>query len=376
MQIAHDGLAERERPYEVLLLDDSEFDRKRLKRSMTKAAGPCTIAEAESLAAMGNLLEAKAYDMILLDYALEDGNGIDALKLCKAAPLNAQTLFVMVTGSDSDVLETNALRAGFDTFLTKDGINADILVDLAAIARNKQRARGPVSNQAGADAIEPGSQDGLKPYPKAATAEFDIDAFAALLHSSGLLANLPEPSLTLVTAEAAAANAAGHTAIVIKMTEDTAFFDFRGAQAGTTLLSAQQSPHDTGDLMAPDAVHLAVQVMPITPAIAAVALRRARNYGAVPRAFGTRAICDVLAGVPGFEDLPNTFFARRLSHYFRDVLGAQQIDSTAQEGRRNKEHGARAREAANNSAIRFVPITPKPVKSKLTPVRPKRPWGL
>ena len=111
----------------ILILDDSDFDRKRLRRAFAKFPSACKISEAVGLTDFQDKLRQEAHDLILIDYALADGDGIEALRLCRECEQNRDALLVMVTGNDSSSLAVNAMKAGFDDYVSKDDVSRDRL---------------------------------------------------------------------------------------------------------------------------------------------------------------------------------------------------------------------------------------------------------
>ncbi|MFP5478857.1 MAG: hypothetical protein ACLGIE_04060 [Alphaproteobacteria bacterium] len=63
------------------------------------------------------------------------------------------------------------------------------------------------------------------------------------------------------------------------------------------------------------------QRVEVTPETAALVMRRIKDYGAVPKAMCTRATSSVLRGVPGFENLPSTWYPKKLSEAFGKLPG-------------------------------------------------------
>lgn len=63
------------------------------------------------------------------------------------------------------------------------------------------------------------------------------------------------------------------------------------------------------------------QTVVVTPEVAAIAMQRALDYGAVPKAMCTTAVSSILRGVPGFEGLPATPFPKRLMIAFGKLPG-------------------------------------------------------
>jgi hypothetical protein len=59
----------------------------------------------------------------------------------------------------------------------------------------------------------------------------------------------------------------------------------------------------------------------VSPQVAELVLARAKAYGAVPKAMCTQATSSILRGVPGFENLPQTFYPKKLSKSFGELPG-------------------------------------------------------
>lgn len=127
---------------ELLICDDSLFDRKRILREARKVEGHYNFTEADCLEGLKRQLTMKRFDLILVDYALADGEGLDAVSDIDASAINADAFRVMITGYDSPVLEANALQAGFDEYLSKNDVHLETLSHLLFAAVQKSRDAG------------------------------------------------------------------------------------------------------------------------------------------------------------------------------------------------------------------------------------------
>jgi len=63
------------------------------------------------------------------------------------------------------------------------------------------------------------------------------------------------------------------------------------------------------------------QTIIVTPEVAELVAQRAKAYGAVPKAQCAKSISDILSEVPGFEDLPRTWFPRTYMEAFGELPG-------------------------------------------------------
>lgn len=67
----------------TLLLDDSRFDRKRIRRMGEGLGLNLTFHEAGSVKAMRDLLDQQGFDLFLIDYMMPEANGHAALDLIR-----------------------------------------------------------------------------------------------------------------------------------------------------------------------------------------------------------------------------------------------------------------------------------------------------
>ena len=114
-------------PINVVLLDDSKFDRLRIRR-MSQATGlPICLDEVGSIAALQALLDLDHFDLVLLDHRMTDGDGIAALDMVRNHPANAHVPTIMVTGCDDPTLPVRAMRLGCQDMLRKADLTAATL---------------------------------------------------------------------------------------------------------------------------------------------------------------------------------------------------------------------------------------------------------
>lgn len=125
----------------ILILDDSAFDRARLRRAIQVARFRCCIQEVESLQAAEAVLHSDGFDLAVLDYDLPDGTGHDAIRLLQRSPLNSQVSMVMITGNQSARVSRVALEMGCVACISKDGLTPDgvkcVFVDAMKQTRNR-----------------------------------------------------------------------------------------------------------------------------------------------------------------------------------------------------------------------------------------------
>ena len=67
--------------------------------------------------------------------------------------------------------------------------------------------------------------------------------------------------------------------------------------------------------------HVVIQEMEVSPQVAEMVMQRALAHGAVPKAQCTKAITEILRGVPGFESIPSTWFPKKAADAFGQFPG-------------------------------------------------------
>lgn len=70
--------------------------------------------------------------------------------------------------------------------------------------------------------------------------------------------------------------------------------------------------------------HVRIQTLQVPPEVASRILHLARQAGPVPDAYCARSIAQILREIPGFEDLPLTFYPNRLSDAFAEMPGVSE----------------------------------------------------
>jgi len=75
------------------------------------------------------------------------------------------------------------------------------------------------------------------------------------------------------------------------------------------------------DYHARETFRVVEQTRLVAPETAALIMRRAMDYGAVPKAQCANSITTILGGVPGFETISNTWFPNKLSEQFATLPG-------------------------------------------------------
>lgn len=114
-------------PICALLLDDSSFDRARIRRLSRKAEMSIQLDEVGSIEELDDAVSNERYDLILIDYRLPVGDGMQALNRILQAPKNKDAGKIMITGDAAVDTAVRAMRGGCHDFLSKSNMNADLL---------------------------------------------------------------------------------------------------------------------------------------------------------------------------------------------------------------------------------------------------------
>lgn len=111
----------------ILIVDDQRFDRTRLNRLCRALEFTTNVVEADTLAAMGDRLSKDRFDLILLDYHLPDGTGLQGVDMIRADPVNHGAATIMITGTEEQDIALQALKLGFTDYLSKDELSPESL---------------------------------------------------------------------------------------------------------------------------------------------------------------------------------------------------------------------------------------------------------
>lgn len=124
---------------QVLILDDERFDRHRLARLCSGLDMPCEVANAVTLSAFEDLIDQHRFDLILIDYGLPDGTGMEALHMINMSAQNHTAATIMITGQDKEALAQQAIDSGCRDYLSKDDLSAPEFSRAVANALRKSK---------------------------------------------------------------------------------------------------------------------------------------------------------------------------------------------------------------------------------------------
>lgn len=114
-------------PIRALLLDDSQFDQRRVTRLANASGLIIQLDTATDIAELGKMLDETRYDVVFLDYVLPRGSGNDALLILRKHSINRNSAAVMIAGDDAMDDAAVQMRKSCDASICKDHLTADLL---------------------------------------------------------------------------------------------------------------------------------------------------------------------------------------------------------------------------------------------------------
>lgn len=131
----------------MLILDDQKFDRARLRRLCKKLDFSVKVSEADSLESMEKALDNDTFDLILIDFHLADGSGIEALDMINMHDKNGGAATIMVTGDDHSGVAIEAMKSGCSDVLMKDSLSIESIRRSSINALQKASLNNTVEEQ-------------------------------------------------------------------------------------------------------------------------------------------------------------------------------------------------------------------------------------
>jgi DNA-binding response OmpR family regulator len=115
----------------ILVIDDNESLSFGLKKLLVEAKFQVDCAF--NLLEAQNFIDEKAYDLIILDWMLPDGSGVEFLK--QNRDLNLLTPVLLLSSKSEDFEKAEALDCGADDYMQKPFSNIELLARIRAILR-------------------------------------------------------------------------------------------------------------------------------------------------------------------------------------------------------------------------------------------------
>ena len=114
------------RELKVVLMDDNAFDRKVIQRISQSSRYNIELIETGSIRETRAILSDISPDIVLLDYRVPDGDGIEfSNEISRSFTGNAPPVIV-VTGEGDEAAAVRSMRSGAVDYLPKDGLSVDL----------------------------------------------------------------------------------------------------------------------------------------------------------------------------------------------------------------------------------------------------------
>ncbi len=120
------GRPDRQERRSALIVDDSDFDRMKMRRLIEATEMSFDLVEADSLAAMDKALDGTEFDLVLIDFFLVDNTGFEALRLL-GLKSEKTPISIMVTGDEQAEIAVQAIKMGCADYVSKASLTADRL---------------------------------------------------------------------------------------------------------------------------------------------------------------------------------------------------------------------------------------------------------
>ena len=111
----------------ILIVDDDEFDRELIKRTLSKSHLRVNIQEETSVDGGLKALKKGHFDLVLLDYRLPQRDGIEMLVELRASPKNKSIAIIVMSSSTEEELALKCITEGAQDFLIKSEITVSRL---------------------------------------------------------------------------------------------------------------------------------------------------------------------------------------------------------------------------------------------------------
>ena len=112
----------------ILILDDNRIDREACRRHLSRnAAEKYDFVEHNALDGAMDIVRREEPDCILLDYHLHDGNGVEFLTQLAEEGGPKRFPVVMLTGTGSEAIAVQVMKAGAQDYIVKDRLNTELL---------------------------------------------------------------------------------------------------------------------------------------------------------------------------------------------------------------------------------------------------------
>lgn len=107
-----------------MILDDSKFDRRRIRRISRQTGLPTILDEVTTITGLCDSLDEGRFNLIFLACRLSEGDGLNALMLVRRHPTRRQCPVIMLANGDDPDVASRALHMGCSGYLSKSHLTA------------------------------------------------------------------------------------------------------------------------------------------------------------------------------------------------------------------------------------------------------------
>ncbi len=111
----------------ALVIDDDRFDRNRFRRLSLEVGLTIKITEVATIPEMRESLDDNRYDIVFVDYQLNEGNGLEVLEEIQTHPINCDAATIMIAGEGQAEIAVTALKNGCSDYIVKDNLSPESL---------------------------------------------------------------------------------------------------------------------------------------------------------------------------------------------------------------------------------------------------------
>ncbi len=111
----------------ALMIDDDRFDRNRFRRLSLEVGLTIKLTEVATIPEMRECLDDNLYDIVFIDYRLNEGNGLEVLEEIQTHPINCDSATIMIAGEGQAEIAVTALKNGCSDYIVKDNLTPESL---------------------------------------------------------------------------------------------------------------------------------------------------------------------------------------------------------------------------------------------------------
>ena len=184
-------------PIRILLADDHTVVRDGLRALLERQPDMAVVAEATDGRESVRLAEEQAPDVVVMDIAMPNMNGIEATRRILAGNPRAAVVILSMHQDESYVLRS--LKAGAKGYLLKDSLRSDILEAIRAVSRGRSHLTRKIGRILQEDYVRQMERRGLEDsYDLLTGREREVLQLAAEGRTNKEVASLLNISLTTV----------------------------------------------------------------------------------------------------------------------------------------------------------------------------------